>query len=264
MGTNVTINLGSNGFDVIVGTIQSNMRGAATDYDSGDQYPAGVKMWNWATNSMVDAAEPSSNLDSFAGMGAGNTFVKDYYANSLAPGRRLLYVNTALGGTGFTTPSTNVNGSSFHWRYNLTDDANNLALRTRDRLQAIMATLPPGSRIVAYLANHGSTDGSNNTPKATFKGYLEEWIGWFRTAMGTPTVPYIMMQMRPSLVINETRHRIIDEAQQEVAADNANFVNVGYTLAPNGAEYNKADTVHFNALGVRTIGHSLYDVFAAM
>lgn len=123
--------------------------------------------------------------------------------------------------------------------------------------------------IDARIANHGSTDGSNinaqpnsAAAKAQFKGLLEAWIPWLRTQMSTPTVPYLMMQMRPSL-LSETRHNINDQAQQEIAADTA-FVNVGYATSPNGSSYNRADSVHFNALGVRTIGHSLFDVFEVM
>lgn len=249
-------------FDVIVPIGQSNARGAATDYDLSDAYPDGVFMWHWGLGSIVAASEPLSNNDGFAGMGIGNTFVQDYVAERLAPGRKVLVVNTAYGGTGFSTPSTNSGGSSYTWDRTAADNAYNLALRTRDRLQSIMASLPASSEIVAFLANHGSTDGTNNMAKATFKSKLQDWITWIRDELDVPTTPYLMMQMRPSL-LSEPRHNNIDQPQQEVAAD-PTYVNVGYAFSPNGAEYNKADSVHFNALGVRTIGHSLFDVYDAM
>lgn len=250
-------------FDVIVGLIQSNMKGAATDYNSGDQYPSAISMWDWSVGAMVPAIEPTSNLDLGApGMGAGNTFVKDYFTERLAAGRRLLYVNAAIGGTGFSLPSTSSGHPNYTWDRTLTDDSENLALRTRDRLNAIMASLPAGSEFVALLANHGSTDGTNAMSKATFKAKLGDWVNWIRSQIGAPNVPYVMMQMRPSL-LTEGRHNNIDSASQEIAAD-PTYINVGFATSPNGTEYNKADSVHFNALGVRTIGHSMFDVFDAM
>lgn len=243
------------GYDVIVAMIQSNMRGAATDYVASDQYPAGVVMWNHATSQIVPAAEPQSNWDNFNGMGASNTFIKDWVQNRLAAGRKVLIVNTTRGGTGFTTPSSNSFGSGFHWRYDLADDPNNLAIQARNAIRGALAAAGPNSRIVAFLANHGSTDGTNNTPKATFKGYLQAWINWIRGQLGATDVPYLMMQMRPSLIAAETRHKNIADAQAETATE---LPLVGYALSPNGTEYNKNDAVHFNAAGVRIIGHNLY------
>ncbi len=250
-------------YDVIVGLIQSNMRGAATDYDvTADQYTGPVDMWRWSSNQIVSATEPLSTRDSATGMGAMNTFVKDYQSQVLANGRRILIINTARGGTGFTTPSTNPAGNAFTWNRLGAIDANNLALTTRDALVSILAELPAGSRIVAFLANHGSTDGTNNTSKDAFKSYLEDWIQWIRTETNTLTVPYIMMQMRPSLLI-ETRHLNIDTAQQEVAAAGAEAY-IGFSLSPNGTQYNKADSVHFNAEGVREIGHRLFTTYQSL
>ena len=247
---------------VVIPTIQSNAAGAATDYDSGDNYPSTVDMWHWPTSRIVPASEPTSRrMGSILGMGIGNSFVQDL-ASTLGENERILIVNTAVGGTGFTLPSTNSFSSALTWDRNAADDGNNLALRTRDALVSVLGSLAPGSEVVAFLANHGSTDGSNGTPKAVFKAMLEDWVDWIRTEIGAPTVPYLMMQMRPSLLV-ETRHRIIDEAQQEVAAD-PTYVNVGYATSPDGSIYNKADSVHFNALGVRTIGHSLYDLYEAV
>lgn len=252
------------GYDVIVPIIQSNMRGAATDYTTLDAaYPGGVFMWDHATSTIVPATEPQSNLDNHVSMGGSNTFIRAWSEQKLAAGRQVLIVNIARGGTGFTTPCSNPFNNQFHWRPDLPDDANNLARRGAEAIQAALAAAGPGSRVVAFLANHGSTDGTNNTPKATFKGYLQSWIPWLRTELGVPTVPYLMMQMRPDLVANETRHRIIDEAQRETAAE---LPNVGYAYSPVGSAYYKADAVHFNAAGMREIGTRLfaqYDAAAA-
>lgn len=250
-------------FDVIVGLIQSNIRGVASDFTASDQYNnEDVLAWSWAGKQMVPASEPLPTQEPTLGMGAMNSFVRKYVNFPLLPGRRILIVNTARGGTGFTTPSTNnTGGSTLHWRHDLPADANNLAVTAVNELKFIMSRLPPGSRIVAYLANHGSTDGTNNTPKATFKGYLIDWINWLRTEMNTPDVPYVMMQMRPDLVANETRHRNIDVAQTEVAAE---LTKVGKAVSPVGAAFYANDSVHFNAAGMRAIGDDMIRVFGTL
>lgn len=245
--------------DVIVGVIQSNIRGAATDYVTADQYnnPL-IEMWRWSDSRSVPAPEPMATRDTATGMGAMNTFVKAYAAAN--PGRRILVVNTARGGTGLTTPATNPASTAFTWNPAAVTDANNLAHSSVAALKAIMAGLPAGSRIVAYLANHGSTDGSNAALKATFKTLLTNWLTFLRTEMATPTVPYLMMQMRPSL-LGESRHFNIDQGQLEIAATTP---NVEHVLAPVGSEWAMPDSVHFNAAGVREIGTRLYTAFAAM
>lgn len=245
-------------YDVIVPIIQSNMRGVADDYVASDQFNDDrVKQWDWSSSTVVAAVEPLSTRETTTGMGASNTFVKDYLANKLTAGRRVLIVNTARGGTGFSLPSSNTD-TALTWDRAQTNDAHNLAYTTVAALQGIMAGLPAGSRIVAYLANHGSTDGTNNMPKATFKAALQDWITWFRGQMSTPSVPYVMMQMRPDLIANENRHKIIDDAQTETAAEMA---YVGKASSPVGSTYYRADSVHFNAAGMRIIGDKLYQVF---
>lgn len=247
---------------VIVGLGQSNVRGAADDYDRvADQYnDADVFMWNWGGHQMQKAAEPLATQDSSDAMGVLNTFAKDYAAERLPSGAKLLVVNAARGGTGFSVPSSNPGNPDLHWRRDLPADANNLATTARAELLRIMAALPAGSEIVAFVANHGSTDGTNGMGKATFKGYLQDWITWLRTELGTPTVPYLMMQMRPDLLANEERHRVIDDAQTETAAEMAHVYKVA---SPAGPEFYRNDTVHFNAAGVRNIGHRLHDALPA-
>ncbi len=246
------------GYDIVIGFIQSNMRGVADDYAASDQFDANlnVYMWHHPSSTIVPVQEPMSTAETTTGMGASNTFLKDYATQSLANGRKLLFINVARGGTGFTTPSTNSASNGFHWRYDLADDSNNLARRALSIINNAVAAAGPGSRFVAFLANHGSTDGTNNTDKAIFKAYLKAWIPWIRTQLNSTDIPYVMMQMRPSLIAAETRHRNIADAQAETANE---LPLVGYALSPVGSQYARNDVVHFNAAGMRIIGHNLYD-----
>lgn len=247
------------GYDIVVPIIQSNARGAATDFDAGgvDAYPDRVDVWDWSHRRVEPAVEPLPNLDEFSGMGIANTFVKDYIAHDLPSQRRVLIVNAGQGGTGFTVPGTNVKGPSYCWDRLAAGDQYNLARQTVQSLKQISAQVDGQSRFVAFLANHGSTDGTNRMDKEAFKAKLTDWIQWFRSELGASEVPYLMMQMRPDLVANENRHRRIDEGQAEVARDLASG-RVMYATSPDGRGYFRDDSVHFNAAGVRDIGHRLY------
>lgn len=250
-------------YHVVWGLIQSNVRGPVTDFVSGDQYTGlPVDMWRFSDSSIVTASEPLSTRDTATGMGVLNTFVKDYVSDRLPPGDRVLIVNLARGGTGFSLPSTNPDGSLFTWDRAQPNDVNNLALTSVAVMDTVLA-LPAlaGAYHIAAVANHGSTDGTNSsvgyTP-AMFKAALTDWITYLRAELGKPSLPYLMMQMRPSLVAAETRHRLIDEAQQQVAAEMA---LVRHILSPVGPSYEAGDSVHFNLAGVREIGHRLYASF---
>lgn len=249
-------------YDIILLVGQSNMRGAASDYDAGgvDKYPASIYQGVWTGNTItgiVPATEPLLSQDAASGMGAGHTFATSWAANRLTAGRSVLVINAGRGGTGFSTPSSG-DDTAATWQVDAPDDGHNLAWNTVRATQAALALAGSGSRVVAVLANHGSTDGINNQPKATFKARLQAWIDFLRSQLSLPTVPYLMMQMRPSL-FGENRHLIIDQAQQETAAEKP---WTQFVASPNGSEYNKADAVHFNALGVRTIGNNLYGLLS--
>lgn len=252
-------------YHVVWGLIQSNVRGPVSDFEASDQYTGlPVDMWRFSDSTIVAASEPLSTRDTGTGMGVLNTFVKDYVANRLPSGDRVLIVNLARGGTGFSLPSTNPGGTAFTWDRAQPDDANNLA-RTSVTVMKSILSLPSlsGAKHVAAVANHGSTDGVNSstgyTP-AMFKAALTDWITWLRSELVKPELPYLMMQMRPSLIANETRHRLIDEAQQQVAGEQS---LVRHVPSPVGSSYEAGDSVHFNLAGVREIGHRLYSSYAS-
>lgn len=256
-------------FDVIIGVGQSNMRGAADDWtQAADYFDQGVYQWDAVRQQIVSASEGLFNEDSTSGqyMGAVNRFARAYIAaGQLATGRSLLVVMTARGGTGFSTPDSN--GTQMTWQVDDTDGSHtNLWAAAQAKITAGMTAAGTGSRVVAVLANHGSTDGINNIPKATYKPRVEAFIdairGWLHTQGYTPTatVRYCMMQMRPDLLAAEARHRDLDDAQQELAASKP---GVRHSLSPVGSTYYKGDSVHFNAAGQRLIGAGLYTAWAA-
>lgn len=238
------------GYDIIVGVGEGSVRGAASDYDGTDAYPANAYQWSWTTNGIVTASEPASNKDSATGMGSLNRMVRAYAIAN--PERKVLMVNTARAGTGFT--------STMHWRRTLTADSNNLATGARDDVLAVLAAAGPNSRVVAVVGEHGTTDAANGTAKATFKAYLQDWIVWFRTAIGFRTVPYLMAQPRADLLAT-TANSDLDNAQIETASE-VSFS--AHAASPVGSTYYKADGVNFNAAGVRLIGAALYSDYATI
>jgi len=255
-------------FDIAIMYIQSNARGRADDFDTTlDVYREGVFHWNPTTNAVVRIdTEPAGTLGTFEQvpyMGPANRFSRAYVdGGKLATGRALLMVNLAEGGTGVTLPDSN--GGNETWWPGETAAKTDLYARGNAEMSALFAAVGSGSKVVAILANHGSTDGTNDTPKATFKSRVTDVINGVRTFLYANSmtdvlnIPYIFMQMRPSLR-SETRHAIIDDAQVELANE---LPNVRYSSAPVGTTYERPDSVHFNAEGVRYIGNAMYGVYA--
>jgi len=247
-------------YDIVLLVGQSNMRGAAQDYDANgtDAYPAAVDMVSWSGNNIAGVAhavEPLPTRDAGTGMGAGNTFAKRW-ANEKGTGRRVLIINAARGGTGFSLPSTG-DDTSATWDVDATDDSHNLAWTTIRATQDALARFP-GSQVVAVLANHGSTDGTNNLSRATMKAKLERWIDTLRAQLGIPTVPYLMMQMRPDLIAGQSNMKVIDDAQIDVVGERA---HTAHGTSPNDSgSWVNGSSVHFDAVGCRTIGSGLYDL----
>jgi len=247
-------------YDIVVLVGQSNMRGAAQDYDANgtDAYPATVDEITWSGNTLgglSHAVEPLPTRDAGTGMGAGNTFAKRW-ANEKGTGRRVLIINAARGGTGFSLPSTGDDTAAI-WDVDATNDSHNLAWTTISAVQDAITRFP-GSAVVAILANHGSTDGTNNLSRATMKARLERWIDTLRSQLGIPTVPYLMMQMRPDLISGQSNMKVIDDAQIDVTTERA---HTAHGTSPNDSgSWVSGSSVHFNAVGDRTIGSGLYDL----
>lgn len=244
-------------YDILVGTGASNMVGRATDEGAVDTYSDRVFVYSQHgadQDSIQSAKEYLRHPDPSEGLSPFNTFVADYVANRLTAGRKVLIVPVAYGGTGFTVPDSN--GNSMTWRPDAAADANNRFLFAVNKVNDALAAAGSGSSVKAILHNAGSTDGSNNTPKETYRGYFNTFIDALRTQLGA-TVPFLMMQSRPDLMAAETRHRIIDEVQQETVVAKR---YTAYAYSPTATDTRMPDAVHFNAKGVRIIGHSLFDV----
>lgn len=247
-------------YDIVVLVGQSNMRGAAQDYDAGgtDAYPSTVDVVTWSGNSIAGvkpAVEPLPTRDAGTGMGAGNSFIKRW-ANEKGTGRRVLIINAARGGTGFTLPSSGDDTSAL-WDVDVTNDSHNLGWTTITAVQDALVRFP-GSSVVAFLANHGSTDGTNGLSRSGMKAKLERWIDTLRAQLSIPTVPYLMMQMRPDLIAAESNMKAIDDAQIDVVGTRA---HTAHGTSPNSSTYwVSGSSVHFNAAGDRLIGSGLYDL----
>jgi hypothetical protein len=255
---------------VVFGVGQSIVEGAAVDAAASDaNYPSNVRMWHNPTSTIVPITEPISTLrGGTPGMSVLNTFVKDLAAAN--PTRDIVVANFAWGGTGFTLPDSNVNQADPNspvrtWNHLApsTYTTSNGVVHVVDRLshgavarmKQVLAAVP-GAQVAAVVANHGETDGINTAAKEVFRGHLIEWITWLRYQMGWTTVPFLMTQVRPDLITNEARFRNLDDAVKEITR------RVPFTaqaLSPVGTQfYRTADSVHFNAAGVREIGHRLY------
>jgi hypothetical protein len=189
-------------------------------------------------------------------------FVQDYIADGrLAADGVLLLVPKAWGGTGFTVPDSN--GAQMTWRPDAPDDANGLYHRANEVIDQALTLGGAGSQLVAIVHNAGSTDGINNTPKETYRGFFLALVDAWRAKYGT--IPIVFMQSRRDLLAAEPRHRWIDEVVQETTGKmpggpvRARTAHADSTS--NTAEY-AVDNVHFLAAGYDTNGHNNYAALA--
>jgi hypothetical protein len=255
------------GYTLIGGLIQSNVRGPNTanqadpTFDATDAYPSNVYEFRGSglgtARTIQPAAEPLYSEDTTNGMGVLNRFVKSYATDH--PDEKVLIVMMARGGTGVSTPDSN--GNSLTWQVDATDSgtatSNNLYAVAKRTWTAALTAAGAGSKVAALIANHGSTDGSNNLDPATYRTRLLAFIDGFRAHVGANT-PYLMMTMRDNL-FSETRHKQLDDVQNEIPTLRQ-FVRKA--PSPVGTQYYKStDTVHFNAVGARIIGTNLYSAF---
>jgi hypothetical protein len=259
---------------ILVPTGASNMVGRETTDGLNDLYDSRVWYIPQRGANMgrpIKAKEYLRHPDPTIAFGPINAFVAAFIAGGrLAANERLLIVPRAYGGTGFSRPDSNNPGevapfaNSMTWQPSaLTQsDSRNLFWGMVTAVNAAKALAGAGSTVVAIIHNAGSTDGINNVEKEPYRVLFLEFIDALRAQLGA-TIPFMMMQSRPSLM-TESRHRFIDEVQQETAGVKTGGTKrpyTGYSFSPAGDEYKASgDVVHFNGAGYRLIGAGLYGV----
>lgn len=258
------------GYDLIVLIGQSNMsgRGAAIDttrFDAIDPRifqlpnPANANSSGF-TDTFILASEPLLMHDAPSGMGPGLVFAR-HYVNSV-PGRRVLLVPAAHGGTGFSTTTVTPTPSGYHtpnagggtWEVggagvNLLDDG-----VTHTKLALSMAG--GDSRIVAVLWLQGESDAGFLT-QTQYAAKLDALIDSFRSRVPeAATAPFVMGQMLPEFIAASASNRAIHLAHLDTQRRKP---LVGFATGISGKQ--NGDDLHYNAAGQRYMGKSMFDAY---
>lgn len=241
------------GFDIVLLWGQSNMSGRGTPYSTRTD-PANPAIKQWRTSGTLgiqEAREPLNMHDIPSGIGPGLQFARWYAARRLVPGRKVLLVPCAHGGTQLSTTETPLG-----WRRGV---AGNLYANGIAQAQAALAAANaiPGTvnRIVVVLWLQGETDGTNLVPGETYRADLDADITGSRTDLGIADLPWVIGTMVPEYLSVGTRAAI-----NAVHRDTPNRLDK-VDVAVSAANMNKGDGNHFDGPGNRFNGKAMFDAF---
>lgn len=245
--------VGLPGYDIIVIAGQSNAAGSGEPFSAAldpetptiDQYGAKVR-------TIRPASEPLDMVNATTGMGPGLQFAR-WYASQLTPGRKVLIVPAAKGGTRLCSDT----GES--WR--ATRPTPSLYAAAIEQTQeAIMAAGPGTHRVVTVLWLQGEADSAQSTSPATYRTDLDNLIDAFRADLDDPNLPFIIGPMVHEWVANGSTGAPAGTAAQirDVQADTPNRKpRTGYVPATADMPHDPDDVIHWPGPAQRIIGRRM-------
>lgn len=170
-------------------------------------------------------------------------FGKRYVKEMLRPGRKLLFVRTAVGGTGF---SDGCWGRKDHLYLNAVDMAKRIKLGN------------PDNKIVAILWHQGETDVINSVTKEYYKENFSSLIRGIRFELNMPYVPFIAGDMVEEWYTQQENAENVREAVKEAINENdyCGFVS-SQGLCGNGGD----DIIHFSGKSNEILGERYFEEF---
>lgn len=170
-------------------------------------------------------------------------FARRYVKEILRPGRKLLFVRAAVGGTGFSDGSW---GRKDHLYLNAVDMAKRIKLGN------------PENKIVAILWHQGETDVINSVTKEYYKENFSSLIRGIRFELNMPYLPFIAGDMVEEWYTNQENAESVRQAVQEVLneTDYCGFVS-SQGLCGNGGE----DIIHFSGKSNEILGERYFEEF---
>lgn len=247
------------GYDIVILAGQSNMSGRGVGYTAITD-PVNPRVFQFKSqapnaNTIQPATEPLSMHDVPSGIGPGLQFARWYGARALKPGRKVLLVPVAHGGTGFEAST-----SAFFWKTTTTPASNNLyanmIAQTQAAIAAATAQLPGGRHeVVAALWCQGETDGDNAVTAATYLADFDALITGLRSSLSLPNLPFLVLTMVPEYLSTGTRAQI-NAVHRETPL---RFARADVALGAAGN--NLGDGNHYNAAGQRLNGKALFDAY---
>jgi len=235
-------------FDIIIQAGQSNSEGCGVGYVESPFEP-GPDVFQMDRNFIISTAcEPSCGNDVRANF--VYPFAREYIkSGKLKPGRKLLILLAAVGGTGFCDK-----------RWGPEDD---LFLTLLDMIK-VAKELNPENRAVAFLWHQGESDANDPIFDKHVKN-LSYLVKKVREAAGVNDLPFIAgdfvhhWKMKPE---NINRCEPIIAAIKDVCAyiGNGAFVETD-GLTSNDEATGNGDDIHFSRVALYTMSERYFDAF---
>lgn len=180
------------------------------------------------------------------------SFADEYVkCGSLSPGRKLLILRTAVGGTGFADK-----------RWGLNDD---LFLRMMEMIKTALK-FNTKNKIVAFLWHQGETDAGFGVSESEHYKNLFTLINTVRTEFNLPKLPFIAGDFVSQWKMDNIKVcEPIIAAIKNVCADigSAAFVETS-ELQSNDQRIGNGDVIHFCREALNQLGIQYYKAFVAI
>jgi len=245
-------------FDIIIQAGQSNSEG----YGSGpvtEEYVEDDDILYFISRNGYTIKRAAERLwDPSKGRSDPNNIAADYSltfsaeykkAGLLAPGRKILIIRSAVGGTGFCDK---------RWRH--TDD---LYRRMIDMTTKALE-LNPENKLIALLWHQGETDSGTSAEKhcAQLSGLVNSVRGLFKS----PKLPFIAGDF-----CHEWKYKNIKSCEPTVNGIIDTCTDVGYarfvltdTLLSNNEKYANCDDIHFCRESLYILGRRYFAAYRAI
>lgn len=249
------------GFDIIIGAGQSNMSGRGSPV-TDDLHPPHPRVFEYGAPTVEGGGEirPAGHTLRFPDRDANADVaglsplrvIGDRYADA-NPGRRVLLVPTAAGGSGLVTDRP-----SGHWRPGGSGRGGNRYDAMLTHTREALAAAGPGSRIVALAWQQGESDAKAGVPEAEYAALLDELITTARDDLGVPDLPVVVGQMAPDWIAEAPERQGVDRAHMNAPG---RLERVGFAYGPRDVAWlnpdGEHDTTHYSLDGVRQLGDAM-------
>lgn len=243
------------GYDIIPILGQSNAKGTNTDYDLANIDVPDVRIFAYqqggaSPNAIVAASarlQPPA-IDTLGGISFGHAFAK-LWLSQAKPGRRVLLVPCAVGGTGFDAWGASPSPQATWKVGSHPDGVSNLYDLAVTQIQGALAAAGQNSRVVAVLWHQGEADSNIAVTETTYATNLDALIDGLRSSIpALATAPFLVGQMAPERL----------STQAGTAGPNAAHINTPARKTLTGfakgtAGYCAADNTHYLAQGQRLL-----------
>ncbi|TXN65111.1 sialate O-acetylesterase [Methylobacterium sp. WL30] len=237
------------GTDVVLLAGQSNMVGFGLGFDAALDGTPDPRIGQWSQaggrGRIVAAIDPLLHPGAAAGrVGLGLSFARAYIA-ARPPGRRILLVPAAVGGTGFA------NG-----RWNPGDDLFEAAvMRTNAALAAA-----PNACLAAILWHQGEAD-VGALSGSDYAARLTRTVAAFRARIGgARNAPFVTGRFEPEWVKPTPAQTAILDALAHLADTVPRTVDV----SADGLTGNPGDKIHFDAASQRILGRRYFEALRTL